>query len=140
MKEVPGFSNYYVSEDGVVYHSDKTPIKPFKSNKYLQVYMRGDDNKRHIYGVHQVVAMTFKDDYYDGCVVHHVDEDTTNNNVENLEIQSRTEHGKHHANADPIIKYIKKNGPANKGKKMSPEFCEHCRQAALKRCAKKRTG
>ena len=68
------------------------------------------------------------------------DEDTTNNNVENLEIQSRSEHGKHHANADPIIKYIKKNGPANKGKKMSPEFCEHCRQAALKRCAKKRTG
>ena len=48
MKEVPGFSNYYVSEDGVVYHSDKTPIKPFKSNKSFDNLVQLIQNDRII--------------------------------------------------------------------------------------------
>ena len=32
-----------------------------------------------------------------------------------------------------LAEYTKLNGPANKGKKMSKEFCEKCRQSASKR-------
>ena len=53
--------------------------------------------------------------------------------LNNLEIKSRSEHSRYHADATALIEYSKKNGPHNKGKKMSAEFCQKCRQSALKR-------
>ena len=133
MKKVPNHKNYFVSKDGKVFRSDKSEITPFKSNKYLQVCMKDDLGKKHVYGVHQVVAMTYLKDYYKGCIVHHKNEDTHDNKVDNLEIHSRSSHAAHHADPSPLIKYTYTNGPANKGKKMSAEFCEHCRESARKR-------
>lgn len=133
MKKVPNHKNYYASKDGKVFRSDKSEITPFKSNKYLQVFMKDDSGKRHVYGVHQVIAMTFLKGYFKGCVVHHINEDTHDNNVSNLEIHTRSSHASYHADSSTIVAYVRTNGPANKGKKMSAEFCERCRQSALKR-------
>ena len=137
-KPIPGCSNYYADRFGNVYKPDGSKIIPFNSNGYEQVYMRDDDDKRKILGVHQVVGMTFLSEYYPGCVVHHKDENKHNNNDTNLIIESRSDHSRHHADPSSLINHINTHGPHNKGKKMSPEFCEPCRQSALKRHREKK--
>lgn len=132
--EVPDHPGYTCDRLGSVYKPDGSKIKPFESLGYDQVYMKNKDGKRSIKGVHQVVSMTFDPDYYPGCVVHHKDENKKHNWDDNLKVESRSDHSRHHANPQAILEWIKKNdGPVNKGKKMSPEFCEKCRQSALNR-------
>lgn len=133
MKQIKGFPNYYADVDGNIYRKDMSIIKPFNSNGYYQVYLKNEDGKRHILGVHQVIAMTYIDDYYDGCVVHHIDNNKHNNSLSNLQIFSKSDHSRHHANPESLIKAIRENGPPNKGKKMSSEFCLHCKLGALRR-------
>lgn len=128
------FSRYIVYPDGRIYDTKSNKFcKTFKSNKYTQCCLFDNDNKKHVLGVHTVVAMFHCDDYFEGCVVHHVDEDTRNNSASNLRCTTRSKHSRFHANADSLIKYIKENGPPNKGKKMSKEFCEKCSKSAKRR-------
>lgn len=135
-KEIPNHPGYKCDPFGNVWRPDGKPIKPFKSCGYKQVYLRDSNGKRSIKGVHQVVAMTYSQDWFDGCIVHHKDEDKHNNYIGNLKCETLQEHARHHANSENVIRWIRKNGPHNKGKKMSPEFCEACRKAALKRYKK----
>lgn len=133
IKPIPNFSNYYASSDGNIYKLDMSIITPFNSNGYYQVHMKNDAGTSTVKGVHQLVASAFIDEYKLGDVVHHIDGDKHNNAISNLQVQSRSEHSRNHANADMLIRYIDEHGPHNKGKKMSTEFCEKCRQSALKR-------
>lgn len=127
------FPDYDVTTSGKVFKGD-VEVKPFKSNKYLQVVLFDTNHKKYVYGVHTVVAMKYIDGFYKGCVVHHKDKNTHNNNVENLQILSRKSHSQLHAKGDMrLANYIKQNGPANKGKKMSEEFCKHCSESAKAR-------
>lgn len=121
IKHIPNFSNYYASSDGVIYRSDMTVIKPFNSNGYYQVYLKDDLGVSKVKGVHQLIAATF------------IDQDKHNNALNNLQVKSRSEHSRQHADPKLLIRYIDEHGPHNKGKKMSSEFCEKCRQSALKR-------
>ena len=131
--EVPGYPGYTCDRMGNVYRPDGTKIRPFKSSGYEQVYMKDEHNNRSVKGVHQVVSMTFDPEYYPGCVVHHIDENKKHNEAYNLKVESNSDHARHHANPENLIKHIREHGPHNKGKKMTQEFCEHCREAALKR-------
>lgn len=130
---VPNHPGYTCDRLGSVYRPDGSKIKPFESSGYDQVYMKNEDGDRSIKGVHQVVSMTFDPDYYPGCIVHHKDENKKHNYADNLKVESNSDHARHHADPQKLIDYMKKHGPINKGKKMSPEFCEKCRQSALKR-------
>lgn len=132
-REVPGYPGYFCDRQGVVYRKNGVRIKPFESSGYDQVYMRDENNKRAVKGIHQIVSMTFDPDFYPGCVVHHIDENKKNNIDTNLKVESKSEHSRHHADRDRLANYINEHGPHNKGKKMSPEFCEKCRQSALRR-------
>lgn len=133
IKQIPNFSNYKISDDGKLYKLDDSEIKPFKSNDYLQVCLFDDGHNKHIYNVHQVIAMAFCEDYFKGCVVHHIDENKHNNCANNLKVYSRFEHSRMHCDKNILAEYTRLNGPANKGKKMSKEFCEKCRHSASKR-------
>lgn len=135
LKPVPECSNYFVDASGNIYRQDMSIMKPFKSNKYLQVRFKDDNNKRRILGVHQVVAMTYLS-YYKGCVVHHKNEDTHDNNLYNLEICDRSEHSRHHANPCNLINYIKIHGAPNKGKHPSIESRLKMSESAKKRHSK----
>lgn len=127
------YPNYDVDENGNVYKNNKM-IKPFKSNKYLQVVMYNKEGDKKVFGVHTVVAMKYLDDYFQGCVVHHKDEDTHNNKLNNLEILERGEHTKlHMKNSNFLSNYVKEHGAWNKGKKMTDEYREICRRSAYKR-------
>ena len=125
------YPDYDVTKDGTVYKNGKI-MKPFKSNKYDQVLLFDTNHKRKVCGVHVVVAMKYLD-YFDGCVVHHIDGNTQNNSLKNLEVQTRKEHSTMHG-AGRIIPYDRtKRVPWNKGKKMSREFCMKCREATKRR-------
>ena len=130
------FPNYDVSTDGTIY-KDGVVMKPFKSNKYLQVVLYDIEHKSHVMGVHAVVAMKYIKEWRPGCVVHHVDGDTHNNNVTNLEIYSRSEHCRLHGKkCTTLANYVKQHGPHNKGKTMSESYKEACRRGARKRVDK----
>ena len=120
------FPDYDVTRDGKVFKNG-VEIIPFKSNAYLQVLLYDLNHTRHVYGVHTVVAMKYIEDFYEGCVVHHIDENPHNNCVDNLKVFSRKEHSYlHNKDNMTLASYAKEHPPANKGKKMSKEFCEKC--------------
>ena len=138
IKKVPGFIRYAADKFGNIYHicCMKT-LKPFNSNGYYQVCLFDNNDNKIVKGVHQIIAMTFCDNFFDGCVVHHIDENKHNNCIDNLEVSTRSSHSRHHADASCLVAYVKENGPANKGKLMSDEFRQHCRDSAINRWSKK---
>lgn len=46
--------------------------------------------------VHRLVAQTFLDEYFDGCEVHHIDNNKKNNHISNLECITKIDHLKEH--------------------------------------------
>ena len=123
------FPDYDVDTNGVVYKMNQE-LHPFKSNKYLQVVMFDADRRKRVMGVHTVVAMKYLD-YYTGCIVHHLDENTQNNQLYNLQILSKSEHSKlHYATNNAFKNKSGVHGGWNKGQKMSTEFCRHVSESA----------
>ena len=124
------FPNYDVTVDGRFFKNG-VEGKPFKSNKYMQVVLFDVNHKRYVLGLHTVVAMKYLDEFYKGCIVHHKDKNTHNNHLSNLQVLSRNQHSRLHADGiTTLAEYVKKNGPVNKGKKMSEKFCNKCSQSA----------
>lgn len=73
-------------------------------------------------------------DWYEGCVIHHIDGNPHNNHVGNLKVESRSEHSKHHMCGNmTLANYIREHGPHNKGKIMPESYREICRVSARKR-------
>lgn len=130
---IPGYPGYQCDQLGNVFHPNGHKITPFNSCGYKQVCVFDANHNKYVKGVHQLVSQTFDPNFYDGCVVHHRNEIKTDNYLENLEVTSRSEHSRHHADPSRLQNYIKQYGPHNKGKRMSDEFREHCRISALHR-------
>lgn len=127
------FPDYDVDECGKVYKHG-IEIKPFKSNKYLQVLLFDINHKSHVFGVHTVVAMKYLRDYTNASIVHHVDGNTHNNALDNLQVLSRYEHSRlHNKDNRSLANYVKEHGPVNKGRKMSKDFCQKCSISATLR-------
>lgn len=98
-KPIPQYPNYQVDRMGNVYDMNDVKIRPYHyddGEHYDSIYLRDEQNKPHVFGIHQLVAMTFLPDYYPGCIVHHKDENKYNNWDTNLEITNRSEHTSHH--------------------------------------------
>lgn len=126
------FPNYDVDKQGNVYKQGIL-VKPFKSNKYFQVVLFDKEHNKKVLGVHTIVAMKYLN-YFKGCVVHHINGNTHDNSLENLEVISRSEHSKLHGKDNERFKTMNLNKPAwNRGIKMSESFCQHCSISAKKR-------
>lgn len=121
------YPRFDCDKEGNVYKDGK-PLKPFKSNKHLQVLLFDTNNKRRVAGVHTVVAMKYLP-FFEGCVVHHRDENPHNNCLDNLEVYTRQDHTRLHGDqCRKNIIYANKKGAWNKGKKMDEEFSRRCRE------------
>lgn len=73
------FEGYLVSNEGTVLNRKGKPVRGYKRNGYKSVSI---DDKKHY--VHRMVAMIFCDDYFDGAVVDHIDQNPDNNHYKNL--------------------------------------------------------
>lgn len=101
-KKIPGFDNYSVSDLGrvrsdyrIIMRSDKKP-HPVKekilslnpdTRRYLGVVLY-KNKKRYHKMVHKLVMLAFKGHDYRGHkkIIDHIDEDKTNNRLDNLQI------------------------------------------------------
>lgn len=96
-RPIPGYQNRYINRLGMVYDQYGNQVRPYHyDNQYDTICAYDMNNKPHILGIHQAISMTFNQNYYPGCIVHHKDENKYHNWDSNLEILSRPEHGKHH--------------------------------------------
>lgn len=94
--EIKGFSNYAVSEEGVVQNTSKGNIlkTDLNSSGYKRVTMMQDGKRLRIF-VHKLVAMHYVDKVDGKDIVNHIDGNKLNNHYTNLEWCSHSENRKH---------------------------------------------
>ena len=99
IKQIEGFSGYFISSDGKVYcnlgkgnRGNGRTVELYEikgrptKNGYLRVYMRRDsDNKRVDMYIHRIVATHFLNNPYNHKYVNHIDCNRQNNDCRNLE-------------------------------------------------------
>ena len=142
-REIPEFEGLYYcsivdgsikSTDRVVTHNGRggsiinrihkgRVLKPSKlSDKrdHRQVSLCKDGIQYHKY-IHDVVAITYPEicgEWFDGCIVHHIDHNESNNSPYNLKVLSRSEHMKIHMDeiiyASGLVDRKGKNNPKSK--------------------------
>ena len=97
-KDIEGFPGYQVSNQGRVRNVKKNFICKLtldKSTGYMRVNLLGTDDKRHVLGVHTLVAKTFIPNPENKRIPNHLDTNKTNNNVSNLMWATDSENMKH---------------------------------------------
>lgn len=89
VRKIPGFDNYCIDEHGNVYNAKGKHIKPWahtgrKNSQYHRVTLRQNGKKSNP-RVHRLVALTFIPNPENLSEVHHIDGNTFNNELKNLE-------------------------------------------------------
>lgn len=103
--EIPGFPGYYINRFGIMFDKNRNEIEPYQyPNQYKMVHLTDQYGNHRVFGIHQLVAMTFDPDWFPGCIVHHIDGNKYNNNDWNLECMSRA----HHTSMHNPVRYIDK--------------------------------
>lgn len=81
---IDGFSDYFINTSGDVTHNGKY-IKPHVYNKYGHRQVRlYKDHKQYTKDLHRLVAETFIPNPNNYPIVRHLDDDPSNNNINNL--------------------------------------------------------
>lgn len=86
------FNNYWITPNGDVYNSknELLKIQTYK-NGYKYVNIKGHNRL-----IHRLVAMAFLPDYSEDKQVHHINENKSDNRVENLKVMDIVEHQRQH--------------------------------------------
>ena len=95
---VNGFSIYSVSSHGRVRNDLNNFVAKLtldRSTGYMVVNLQGDDGRRHVKGVHVLVAEAFIPNPENKRLVNHIDTNKTNNHVWNLEWATDSENMLH---------------------------------------------
>ena len=96
MKQIPGYENYKITENGVVYSNFTNDIK--KPSNHRQGYFLiglSKDKKEIKLLVHRLVALTYLENPNGYKYVNHKDGNKRNNHVSNLEWVTSSQNQKH---------------------------------------------
>lgn len=104
-KPVPNFPNYEASKCGNVRRIGKsknlsTSKKTTPTNTYLRITLF-KEGERHYHQLHRIIALTHLPNPLELSQVDHIDNDGTNNRIENLEWVSPSENIKRSFNRNP---------------------------------------
>lgn len=96
MKKIKGFSEYYITEEGEVFSLKSGRLKKISQwadsrNRYMMVGLIDDNGNRKRLLVHRLVAKAYLENPYNLSDVNHIDKNTKNNRIENLEWVSHRE-------------------------------------------------
>ena len=125
MKQIQGFEDYFVDEAGNIY-SKKSGVlrlrKPWKSHGgylYIELCKSGVKYRK---GVHQIVAETYCEGWFEGAVVNHKDTNKENNIASNLEWVTQKENVHYTYNKTELgpIRNYKKFQIIKEGQTISP--------------------
>jgi hypothetical protein len=84
-RKIPGFPRYEVTTDGEVFNQDGLKLKQEKTNTgYLRVSLSNDSVSHKRISVHRLVADAFIPNPDNLQQIDHINEDKTDNRVENL--------------------------------------------------------
>lgn len=85
--ELPGYSDYLVSDYGQVYNMRKKYILNggLHTAGYVKVRLYNEERTREFY-IHHLVALCFLNDYRQGMQIRHIDGIRTNNHLTNLKL------------------------------------------------------
>ncbi len=107
MKEIENYSGYFINEDGQVTSYKRNKVRILKQQKatqskkgYYQVRLFNKDGDKLHY-IHRLVYSTFVGEIPDKMTIDHIDDDTSNNNVNNLKVVTRRENTKKYQNSRP---------------------------------------
>ena len=95
-KQVTNFPDYWVSSEGRIWseksHKFLSQCRTGKLRNYLMVKLCNNEIKNKTYRVHRLVLETFSPiDDMENMTVNHINEDTLDNRLENLEWLTRKE-------------------------------------------------
>lgn len=98
MVQIARLPRYFITDDFHVFDSESGKVlNEYENNSgHLFVSIIDQNGRRTSRFLHQMVYEAFYDEVEEGCVVHHIDEDKKNNNINNLQKMTITEHAKHH--------------------------------------------
>ena len=100
MKELNGFPDYFVTEDGKVYSNKSGELRELKQyidsqGKYKNVFLMDMNGQRKVKTVHRLVAETFIPNSDNLPQVNHIDENKLNNHADNLEWVTAQQNARH---------------------------------------------
>ena len=113
-KDIEGYEGLYqISNLGRVKSLNRNKVMTLrvKRNGYKEVSLSKDNTKKH-YLVHRLVAQAFIPNTGNKPTVNHIDEDKTNNNVDNLEwatMKEQNNHGTRLQRVGDRISIVQKN-------------------------------
>jgi len=94
-KEIIGFPNYKISDNGFVINRSGLKMKPFvDKDGYLRVRL-SNNGKKKTFAIHRLVCSHFVINNLNKAEVNHKDGNKENNSASNLEWVTRSENTKH---------------------------------------------